>query len=234
MIQQILYLNLDRRPDRNEWFLENMEAAGVPMEIVERVPAKDWRDYSSVQDTLIRMNREDGFAQNFFASTPQFHKGTLEPDWRGRTAYAWTMSKALKRIIETCKLTLVLHDDCSIISWDDLTSALSSIKYHLNVVQLSYDIHVNLQRNVILPYNQIWNYGIQTFREDAIVYSFTGASRMLSLIQGTHEHVQMVESMLLAHFNNLTTFHPVDRTRFIKTMEVHNPRDIFSDDMLTQ
>ena len=42
MIDKILYVNLNRRPDRNEWFLDNMENAGVPMEIVKVFPARDW------------------------------------------------------------------------------------------------------------------------------------------------------------------------------------------------
>ena len=42
MIDKILYVNLNRRPDRNEWFLKNMENAGAPMEIVKVFPAHDW------------------------------------------------------------------------------------------------------------------------------------------------------------------------------------------------
>ena len=44
MIDKILYVNLNRRPDRNEWFLENMENAGVPMESVKVFLAHDWID----------------------------------------------------------------------------------------------------------------------------------------------------------------------------------------------
>ena len=119
MIQEILYLNLDRRPDRNEWFLTHMEKAGVPMEIVKRIPAKDWKDYESVSDTLIQMKNEDGFAQHLFESKPEWLDTYLDSSYQGITAYIWTMSKALKRIIESKKYTLVMHDDCSVRLWDD-------------------------------------------------------------------------------------------------------------------
>ena len=42
MIDEILYINLNRRPDRNEWFLDNMENAGVPDGDVKVFPAHDW------------------------------------------------------------------------------------------------------------------------------------------------------------------------------------------------
>ena len=48
MIEQILYINLDRRPDRNNWFLAQMDDAGVPMEIVKVFPAHDWIDCGKI------------------------------------------------------------------------------------------------------------------------------------------------------------------------------------------
>ena len=140
MIQEILYLNLDRRPDRNEWFLTHMEKAGVPMEIVKRIPAKDWKDYESVSDTLIQMKNEDGLAQHLFESKPEWLDTYLDSSYRGITAYIWTMSKALKRIIESKKYTLVMHDDCSVRLWDDLIFALNYVKDVSHyIIQLSYD-----------------------------------------------------------------------------------------------
>jgi len=231
LIEQIFYLNLDRRPDRNAWFLENMEAAGVPMEIVERVPGKDWQDYDSVTEMLEQMYKEDGFAQHLRQSSDNPRHSE---DWIGYTAYVWTVSTALKRIIDSKKLTLVLHDDCSLKSWLDLESDLKRILKNANrtqdnklfhTIQLSYDLHASILRNAVIPYDHIWNYGIQAFREDAIIYNYFSACRMLALVQGTHECLHAMESMLLEHFNNRYSFHPNDPRRFTRIMSdvTHNP-----------
>ena len=235
MIEQILYLNLDRRPDRNEWFLENMEAAGVPMGLVERIPAKDWQDYDSVKEILIQMNKEDGFAQHLFRKPSDDPR--MADSWRGITAYVWTMSKVLRRIIDDKLFTLVLHDDCSLISWSNLISDLQHVVKSpsltrddklLLAIQLSYDLHAPILRNAVLPCDHIWNYGIQGFREDAIVYSHFAACRMLALVQGTHECLHTTQAMLLEHFNNRHSFHPNESRRFTIHMSdmMHNPSTI--------
>ena len=227
LIEQIFYLNLDRRPDRNAWFLENMEAAGVPMELVERIPAKDWREYGSVTETLERMYQEDGFAQHLIGEQSSDNPRDSEY-WIGYTAYVWTVSTALKRIIDSKKLTLILHDDCSLKSWLDLESDLKRILKDgnktqdgelLHAIQLSYDLHPSIPRNAVSPYDHIWNYGIQAFREDAIIYNYFSACRMLALIQDTHECLHSMESMLLEHFNSFKSFHPNDPRRFTVLME---------------
>ena len=232
-IEQIYYINLDRRPDRKAYFLTNMESAGVPMELVKRMPAKDWRDYDSVKDTLNQMYREDGFAPWLVDKRAFWHEDRRSDECRGETAYAWTMCKILKNICQNGKNTLVMHDDVSLHSWSDLTSCLDTIHLDgvIHAVQLNYTLSAVISRNPVVPYNHIWNFGIQTFQEQAVLYSFWGASRMLALTQGTHEHLFMVESTLLNHFNNRHTFHTVDSARFIKRMP-RNPREIKTDEMI--
>ena len=229
MIEKIYYLNLDRRPDRKEWFLSSMAGAGVPMGIVERMPSKDWQDYHSVQDMLVRMEVEDGLPQKCLIPNADLDREKFDIDWRGKTAYIWTMSKILKRIIEANETTLIMHDDYSLISWEGLTSALEHLSF-FQAVQLGYDLHEAIPRNTVVPYNHIWNYGIQAYREEGIAYTIRGASRMLALLQGCYEGIRMVEDVLLDNFNNRWTFHPVDREKFTKYrgVEVHETSDIYS------
>ena len=233
MIEQILYLNLDRRPDRNEWFLENMEAAGVPMELVERVPAKDWRDYDSVED-IVKAMQKDGFGKLFFES--KHHHYFLGDERRGRAALIWTVSCALRKIVETDKVTLVLHDDCAVRSWNDLTSELNEAQQYfagdkdLHVIQLSYDMWTNIFPNPCVRLSGTWNTGIHSIREDAVIYGYHGARFMLQLVQGGLGDLNTVEHCLYMHFNNQNSLHPVNNERFTVTMEeqkiVGNARDM--------
>ena len=235
MIRNIIYLNLDRRADRKNWFLEHMESAGVPMEIVTRVNAKDWQDYDSNEDTVKRM-REDGFGLNYQAVDYR-----MQPLHRGEYAYIWGMSQCLLQAANNGGLTLIMHDDATLRSWKQLNDSLDLILIHhwktrklgnrTHLIQLSYNILVGKTRNATIPHDNIWNYGIQAHREDAIIYSPSGASRMLALIQGTHHGLYCPENILVEHFNNYHSFHPCDPRYFTHTLP-NNIRDIKTDDML--
>ena len=233
MIQKIVYMNLDRSIDRNAWFLENMELAGVPMEIVQRVPSRDWQDYDSVEDTLHQMNKESGYAPHILISKHRCTEDNKVPYLRGQTAYLWTVSDVLNSIIDSDAITLVLHDDTSLVSWEDLISSFDGImpclhKYYrpLHVIQLTNGRH-NWLPNPVIPFNHVWNYGVSCPHEGALVFSYFGASRMLSLIQYNWEFLMNMEKMLYEHFNNYNTFHPIDSNRFVKILD--SPRTITDD-----
>ena len=218
MIERILYSNLDRRPDRNEWFLKNMEAAGVPMELVERVPAKDWRDYDSVEDTVKAMQK-DGFALNV-----KGRHSILAPDFRGLIAYIFTASCMLKKVIDEGRMTLMIQDDCRLKSWEDLIDCLRPVSRfventgsHLQVCQLLYA--QTLERNNICePYGKdgVWEYGIKNAGDAAFICSFWGAEKILAIMQGGHTILNQIENILYLHFNNYRSIHPVDSARFME------------------
>lgn len=232
MIDKIIYINLDRSLDRKAWFLENMEAAGVPMGIVERFPAKDWQDYDSVKDTIRQMNKASGFAPHILTSEHRCTKDDEVSMLRGVAAYVWTVSDVLKSIIDSDTTTLVLHDDTAIISWDNLISSFDGLlpwldSYHkpLHAIQFIYG-KTNWLPNPVMPFNEIWNHGIAIPHEGAVAFSFHGASRMLALMQYNSEHLMNMEKLLYEHFNNYNTFHPRDGIQFMKVLD--SPRTITS------
>ena len=215
MIEQILYMNLDRRTDRNEWFLESMEKAGVPMELVERIPAKDWKDYDSVEDTVKEMQK-DGFALEL--------KYFWKADMRGHVAHVWTNSIVFRRIIEDDKITLVLHDDCSVKSWDELNIMLDTlsdfkdkVRRLLHVIQLHSSLDGQIRPFDHPVYNEYFGFGARQFGDIANIYSETGADRVLRLTQGLRGPLGSVEMILHEHFNNFSSLHVLgDEWRLIE------------------
>jgi len=214
MIERILYVNLDRRPDRNTWFLEHMEQAGVPMEIVESVPGKDWQDYDSVTEMLEQMYKEDGFGLRV---PPK--KECLSS--LGLMAYIWSMCLALKQIIDSEKITLLMPDDSTIISWENLVSSLATLeisdKRLLQVINLEYAILSDYRpvfEDYLNPYNNIWCYGAGGC-ETGVIYTPVGADCMLSLLQGQHTMIHDLGTILLEHFNNFRSFSPAPNIQFI-------------------
>ena len=221
MIEQILYVNLDRRPDRDAWFLENLENAGVPMERVERVPATDWRDYPDMT-TLLKAIQADGFGLNVTE---------LEPQRKGDYAFIFTEYRCLRRIISDQKWTLLMQDDVALIGWDDLQESLSMIDPHphrTHIIQLEWRLHD--RPNCCVPYAKggcIWSHGIRGTGDKAVIYSFIGADKMLSLSQGGMG-LHGVEGLLKDNFNSYPSFHPNEPQNFIKYYP-HHDSDILPD-----
>ena len=212
MIEKILYANLDRRTDRNEWFLENMELAGVPMDIVERIPAKDWKDYDSVEDTVKEMQK-DGFALNFPPVGHWARKGLLHPDLRGEIAQYWTFSIMLQRIMNTENTTLVLHDDFCLKSWEDFTNAFECFKgVDFQLIKLQWHVAPSPSPND--AFTDIWNYGVYGLSDGAVVYNLSGANRVFALQQGIVGR-PTIETLIQLHFNNDRCFHSREPHRFV-------------------
>ena len=218
LIEQILYMNLDRRPDRNAWFLENMETAGVPMEIVERIPAKNWRDYDSAED-IIKAVQKDGFGLNIDLSYIQTPMGDL--------GVIWSSAIALRQIVEDDKITLLIHDDFCLTDWGELADKTACF-FNMNMLQivnLQYVERDNEYITIYLDkrYNDDWFYGAAG-GEGHLVFSPEGARRMLALVQGL-DRLTPVEAMAYEHFNNLTNFHSAHYDRLIQ----HSPHQAVSD-----
>ena len=221
MIEKILYANLDRRPDRNAWFVENMELAGVPMDIVERIPAKDWKDYNSVKDTVKAMQK-DGLGLNF--SLPHIRPVVFHWKLRAFTAQFWTMAGILKRIINDKKNTLVLHDDFCVREWEDLVNSLRCFDNYvpmrggLHLIKLEWGVSIasNFPTPSVSRYNERWNCGVFGLSEGAIIYMPSGARRMFALQQGLFDgHPESLEDLAITHFNNNNSFTAQEQGRFV-------------------
>ena len=218
MIEKIMYVNLDRRPDRKEWFLSNMKSVGVPMEIVERVPATDWRDYPDCL-SILRAMQAEGFALNVQDSHAEAWQ-------RGAYGLHFTLCRCLRRIIDERTRTLIMHDDVALnMEWDELLEKLSVLpdhEFYSCVVQLDWSYH--RRANVCAPYekgsdeNWTWSYGIRGIGELAVIYSRFGADRVLAGLQGGME-MYPVESLLPDSCNNYRSFHPNKPQDFIRHAE---------------
>ena len=221
-IKKIIYVNLERRSDRNACYLKEMEAAGVPLDLIERFPAKDWKDYDSVEHTIVQMQKEDGFGQWVLDGAYKEPNDFVEKENRGLAAYIWSFCKVWKRIIDDAAIgdrdyVLVMHDDASLKCWDSLNRALQTISFRPQLMQLFY-IHCDpIPRNLVGYHNAIWNTGIMTFGEHALIVDKGSSSRMLALMQGCHRRLLPVETALLEHYNNhRSVVHPAKRTQFVK------------------
>ena len=104
-LDRIVYINLERSPERKEMFLEHMSQVDGAMDILERFNAHDGRDYDS-QESVVDAAVADGL--DFYAvfKSPKYA-------WVGRGTLAcfWSYFSILRTAIERGETTLVLYDD---------------------------------------------------------------------------------------------------------------------------
>ena len=223
MVERILYINLDRSTSRNEAWLSGMEAAGVPMEIVERVPGKDWQDHSGIPEQLKAM-QADGFGANAVAWRLLDHQ-------RGVLGCLWSMCICLRKIIDFNEPTLLLHDDIILnMPWSEFVASLHHpLQVHrLLLVQLQWDMDMArlLYSAETLISDPRWCYGIGGPSERATVFTEWGARRAFALAQGCLESLIEVEEVIFNHFNNYQTVHPVNPDDFIKYIKADRPSEV--------
>ena len=219
MIGKILYINLDRRPDRNEWFLENMETAGVPIDKVERFRAHDWQDYGSL-DSLMEAIHADGVLGDCDYTG---HREKHAPPW----ALLWSQACCLQKFLDSDWRTvlIMLDDSCLNVSWAALNAKLSSLSdvNPLWLVQLGWGYYDSDYRPFV-PFkgDRRWIHGIHSVSEQGIVYTRYGAMLMLGMIQGWKEGMHAIERIVYDHFNNFASFHynePLNSPRGLINLE---------------
>ena len=125
MIDKVIYVNLDRRPDRKSWFLSEMDKMGVPPDIIERFPAKDWKDYDSFSSFTDAV-KEDGILGELL----QFDMDNPSlVGWDGHGL--WSNACCLKKVIDSDQTTLIIQDDTALnIEWESLLSLLEPLDPH--------------------------------------------------------------------------------------------------------
>ena len=155
-IDRIIYINLDRRPDRNEWWLDSMERAGVPMEIVERHKARDWQDYPSYGALIDDIRKSELLGP--------IYPHELKPKNVGVAALAYSFAECFEKIVNRGETTLLMHDDCRLHkSWNYLCNSLASIPVHAHLVQLEWQPPDGDRRiNKCYPFEKDlrWRHGI--------------------------------------------------------------------------
>ena len=223
MIDKILYTNLNRRPDRNEWFLDNMENAGVPMDIVKVFPAHDWKDYGSVSE-IIRAMQSDGFS-------PEITRGLPPSNRFASIGNIWSHCCCLRQIINSGDHVLVMQDDVRFdIPYDELISMLKVVWQTVkgfHIIQLEWvevvgewAVQTNLRPNLCYPFEKDyrWSHGIHGLGDKAIIYSPAGALAMLGLLQNCVGLPVAQELAAYYHFNNHRSVHT--------SMPIHHPESI--------
>lgn len=222
MIDQILYVNLDRRSDRNEWFLNEIKKTKVPMDIVERVPAKDWQDYPD-NVSLLKAMQADGYALNIPDEAATMGR-------RGFYAWQWTQCACLRRVVRENRTTLLMQDDAVLnMEWSELQAHLAVLPENNNflkiwAIQLYWYEPPYHRPNVNIPYEGgdrngwLWNYGIRGVGNKAIIWTPPGANRILAMMQGGFEQLYETEGSIYENLNCYKTFHPKRWEGIIKLM----------------
>ena len=178
MIEQVLYINLDSRPDRNEKFCEVMESInGGSIPIMQRFRAHYGRDYES-SESLIKAGAADGFR---FFDQPWFVGG------RGNLAYAWSYLSCLRMCVDSGKVTLILFDDRPLgqpIS--QANEVLQKIEFHekhpFRILQLNWgtsDRSQSVSRREPLSYLEDYCLGFSGHGDQRNIYSPEGAQWMI-------------------------------------------------------
>lgn len=182
-IEQILYINLDSRPDRNEGFIEYMETLnGGEIPYMERFSAHDGRDYESVE-SMIEHALRDG------VSELSDYAGSC---YKGSFGGIWSYTECLRRCVETGKTTLILYDDLPLGSpISELNTILQAIaekdEHDFRILQLSWHIpkhYPKYFRQIIKP-EPVWYlpdycHGFSGHGDQRNIYSPKGAQWMLN------------------------------------------------------
>ena len=67
MISALYYINLDRRPDRNQVMQENLNRAEVPTDLIHRFPAIDAEDFEKTDDVFFKNGSKPWDVKSFKA-----------------------------------------------------------------------------------------------------------------------------------------------------------------------
>ena len=185
MIEQILYINLDSRPDRNEEFCRVMESLNGAIPIMTRFSAHDGRNYDS-RNAVIDAAVADGF--EFFKQyrLPKYLWGG-----RGSLAYIWSYVTCLRRCVTSEQTTLILFDDRPLgQSISEVNKVLQTIAKRASdpfrVLQLNWFNPFNLEQHVsekpTLPYLKDYCFGFSGHGDQRNIYSPDGAQWLLDAI----------------------------------------------------
>ena len=220
IIDRILYINLDRRTDRKQLFLDRLEKSGAPMEIVDRLSAKDWQDYLNAESLMSAMH-QDGVAVNFDI------EHVIE-NYMSHYAYVWSYTIAYFQVFNRDQNTLILQDDIHLLRpWSDFSDAVDTIDAddHIFLAQAFWREWPEPRAH--LTYNRHWQYGIAGVGDKAVLCTKQGARRILAITQSMLSYTMSTESALLEFFNNKHTLHISNGTLFWETIpELGNDSDI--------
>ena len=178
MIEQILYINLDSRPDRKEEFCRVMESINGPLPIMKRFQAHDGRDYEN-RDAIVEAASADGFRffdQSWFGGK------------RGSLAYIWSYFTCLRMCVTSKKTTLILFDDRPLgLPVSKVNEILQKIdeneKHPFRILQLNWfnplDLDQSVSNRVPLSYLEDYCSGFSGHGDQRNIYSPEGAQWML-------------------------------------------------------
>ena len=178
MIEQVLYINLDSRPDRDKEFCKVMESINGPLPIMNRFRAHDGRDYES-RDAIVEAASADGFRffdQSWFGGK------------RGSLAYIWSYFACLRMCVTSQKMTLILFDDRPlgqpVSKVNEILQKIDENEKHpFRVLQLNWFNPLDLDQSVShrepLSYFEDYCSGFAGYGDQRNIYSPEGAQWML-------------------------------------------------------
>ena len=127
MIQKVYYINLDRSTGRHYAQLATADLAEVPPSKLQRLRAKDGKDYQCNGDII-----EDIMADGF----PEF-QCFLNSDtaWQPKNlAVNWSLLRAIRLVAEKKQTAIILEDDAV------LRGKFSDIQHDFDVLDTDFDV----------------------------------------------------------------------------------------------
>ena len=200
----VVYLNLERHPDRNDQMLEWLSAADVHPGLITRIEGKDAAFYNSRED-IIKAAVNDGF--------PEFRHILKEPACfgRGDIACSWALRSIFRRIAAqpSDQATFVLLDDAELMrSFNDYAYAVAKAP-DFDILQFApwvpdpndqrfNDLLTRAPTPTACAFDDRFVHGMLYPGEHASVYSPAGAAKMLDALsrkgnvhvfpEGVNEH----------------------------------------------
>ena len=186
------YLNLERRPDRNETQLAHLKKQQYPDDVVTRIEAKDRESYSSPM-ILAADAADDGF--------PEFQKIPTRDSHIAFWALNWTYMRTLKKIAEQDQpVCLALDDWGTSFSYEHLLKLLEEIP-DFDIAQVSWNVHDRYQ-TVCEDASEHWRRGAPSTGMDIVVFSPKGAKALLTECRKQPQNAAEVIIRLMAVWND--------------------------------
>ena len=169
---QIMYINLDSRPDRRKSITQNLRDMGVPLVRTHRLTATDRAWYPTPVE-MVRAAREMGF--------PEFEINLEQRVHLKYLGYMISLFRALDWVADQKNNVLVMEDDyCLSEKYTDITRSLRELESPINIAMLGWNKNaMSIRPCQPLSYVSKWQIGTPSNGNQGNIYSPEGAALIL-------------------------------------------------------
>lgn len=183
--------NLKHRPERWEKCRDLLQEKGFPRSRIHRFEAFSHRDYSSAIEAVQHANEYIQPMPRLLSESLFITRNNISELGYLLTWYAMVLR--ISRIVNPNLYFLILIDDCYIIfTYEQIQQSLDCLTRHEHhkprILQIGRNPRVLLHRRVV-PYFDIWQYGLCGRTDPAYILNQQGAKDLISACELLHREL---------------------------------------------